>query len=83
MRRRNRNRADAGPPICYNCQRRKPNDSNPFVCDAFPGGIPAAIIENRADHRTPFPGDRGLTFVPIDSSIPFPEFGEPAENVEV
>ena len=54
------------PPICYNCTRRITTDPSPFVCSAFPAGIPAAILENKADHRQPFPGDNGIRFDPID-----------------
>lgn len=46
-------------------------------CTAFPGGIPRAIIENRADHRRPYlingrpadagmPGAGSITFTPRD-----------------
>jgi len=38
-----------------------------FACDAFPAGIPASIIENRRDHRKPYPGDRGILFEPRES----------------
>ncbi len=64
------------PPICYNCKRKRPATSDlVFVCDAFPAGIPPAIIENRADHREPFEGDRGLRYDPIDD-WPTPQFDE-------
>jgi hypothetical protein len=33
-----------------------------MVCEAFPLAIPKAILEGRADHRKPFPGDDGLRF---------------------
>lgn len=33
-----------------------------FVCPAFPGGIPAAIVDNEADHRRPAEGDHGIRF---------------------
>jgi hypothetical protein len=31
-------------------------------CQAFPAGIPAAILEGRHDHRRPFEGDRGIRY---------------------
>ena len=32
------------------------------ACQAFPKGIPDEILFNRADHRKPYPGDRGIRF---------------------
>lgn len=66
---------DAQPPICYNCKRRRPTDKDPFVCEAFPAGIPGEILDNRADHRTEFPGDNGLRYDAIADDWEMPEFG--------
>lgn len=55
------------PPMCYNCKRQSTRDR--FKCDAFPGGIPKAILEGRADHREPIEGDRGILYDPIDPDI--------------
>lgn len=35
-----------------------------FACAAFPQGIPAAILEERHDHRKAFKGDQGIRFDP-------------------
>lgn len=48
-------------PICYWCDRGF--DPETRTCEAFPGGVPDAIYENRADHRRPIDGDGGLYFV--------------------
>ena len=39
------------------------------VCDAFPSGIPAAIIEYVVDHRQTYHGDRGLQFLPLGAPL--------------
>lgn len=38
--------------------------SVPFMtCDAYPEGIPKAILESRHDHRKPRRGDHGLQYL--------------------
>jgi hypothetical protein len=49
---------------CFNCSHWA-KGSDPIVCAAFPGGIPAAILSSKADHTQPFDGDHGLRFEPM------------------
>lgn len=37
---------------------------NSATCDAFPDGIPAAILIGEDKHIDPWPGDGGLLFLP-------------------
>ena len=48
-------------PPCHNCSRFRGQDR----CDAFPDGIPWAILFWKHDHRTSYPGDNGIRFSPI------------------
>lgn len=36
------------------------------TCDAFPDGIPDAILRGRHQHRTPVAGDHGIQFEPLN-----------------
>lgn len=45
-------------PLCLSCLRFKKG----WTCEAFPKGIPNAIINNEVDHRNPVDGDHGLQF---------------------
>jgi hypothetical protein len=40
--------------------------TNGARCDAFPSGIPDEIQQHRNPHTSPFPGDHGLPFEPIE-----------------
>jgi hypothetical protein len=60
-------------PLCKGCTHWRtrgyePNAAtNTGSCDAFPtvpNGIPVEIWHSVADHRTPYPGDHGITFAP-------------------
>lgn len=39
-------------------------DAVTYVCEAFPGGIPAEIITEEVDHTTPYPSDHGIQYEP-------------------
>lgn len=47
---------------CATCARR--DLKNTLRCDAYPFGIPTAILSGKTQHREPFPGDHGLTYQP-------------------
>lgn len=37
-----------------------------LTCDAFPDGVPQAILNGSHDHREPYKGDSGIRFEPVD-----------------
>ncbi len=55
-------------PQCFECRRLLPVKG--MKCEAFPDGIPDAILLNEHDHHAPFPGDHGLQFEPIAAEPP-------------
>lgn len=65
MRHNKPNHRIIAPPICVNCQRLHAAVYGKWgmYCDAFPDGIPDAIIGSRVDHRKPVDGDHGLQFL--------------------
>ncbi|KNZ68846.1 hypothetical protein Tfer_2615 [Thermincola ferriacetica] len=48
-------------PICMTCDHFI-DDPERLICEAFPNGIPEAIINSQADHRMPYPGDNGIQY---------------------
>ncbi|MBP9890050.1 MAG: hypothetical protein KBF93_27370 [Leptospiraceae bacterium] len=37
-----------------------------YNCQAFPNGIPEKIYINENDHTSPYPGDNGIQYEPIE-----------------
>jgi hypothetical protein len=51
-----------GPaPICLDCKFFHQHDVK-LTCDAFPDGIPEAIINTAFVHTQPYPGDHGIQY---------------------
>jgi hypothetical protein len=50
---------------CWRCTRYR----GQLDCDAFPNGIPEAILSGEHDHAEPYQGDQGLTYQPGDPQI--------------
>lgn len=46
-------------PMCYSCIHKK---EKRLTCEAFPDGIPNAILLSQEDHRKPFVGDGDIQF---------------------
>ena len=54
-------------PICSGCAHLRPrgdDPAEPLRCEAYPDGIPTAILTSEADHREPYAGDHGVRFEP-------------------
>jgi hypothetical protein len=45
---------------CVSCLRKARGP----ICEAYPDGIPEVILNGNVDHKTPYPGDHGLTYLP-------------------
>ncbi|MEX2238735.1 MAG: hypothetical protein WEB00_14525 [Dehalococcoidia bacterium] len=55
-------------PMCFDCVRYRGRDERGRAlatptCEAFPRGIPVGIWDDAGDHRIPWSGDGGLTFM--------------------
>lgn len=58
-------------PSCLNCVHFHRENRSGMFCDAFPDGegIPLEIVEGEHDHKTPYEGDHGIQFDPIDPDM--------------
>lgn len=52
-------------PQCMSC-RHWHSLASVRTCDAFPDGIPAAIILNEVIHDSEYPGDHGIIYHPAN-----------------
>ncbi len=51
--------------LCLNCRHyQEDEEGGTPTCEAFPGGIPDAILRDGFDHRQPYPHDGGIMFEP-------------------
>ena len=51
---------------CTWCANRSPDGTR---CKAYPKGIPVELLFNEHDHRTPFPGDNGILYQPVQLGL--------------
>jgi excisionase family DNA binding protein len=51
---------------CFECKYFR--GARQGKCEAFPDQIPSEIWSGNIEHNKPFPGDRGISFQPKDTS---------------
>ena len=51
---------------CLNCMHLLDAGDGPLNCLAFPEGIPEEIVTGQVDHSTPYEGDLGFRYTPIE-----------------
>ena len=51
--------------MCNQCEHRQKYKGHGIGCDAYPNGIPSELIR-RKEHDTPFEGDNGIRFKPVN-----------------
>lgn len=56
--------------VCLHCKHL--NLLTLTTCDAFPDGIPLPIWRGEYNHHTPFPGDHGIQFEPLEEPVDKP-----------
>ena len=69
-------------PVCIYCRHLRLHEGR--TCDAFPerDSIPLEIWLGENDHQSPYPGDHGIQFEPVDTEYARRRFGaaRPAER---
>ena len=65
-------------PDCMSCKRFHVTDLMGNTCEAFPAGVPEAILLGRS-HKVPFPGDGGLLYDPV-AGVPDPGDGDEPDD---
>ncbi|MGZ7113302.1 MAG: hypothetical protein ACXVH9_05245 [Halobacteriota archaeon] len=58
-------------PLCTLCKHFRATHFPQATCDAYPNGIPSALLPWEHDHRAPFPGDNGILFEPQEEAARF------------
>ena len=53
-------------PDCLICKHFHFDDNEKNACDAFPEGIPIAILHSDVMHTEPYEGDHGIQFEPVE-----------------
>lgn len=56
---------------CVFCKYLNRDSRTKMSCIAFPNGIPKQIQELKVIHTTPFKGDNGIVYEPLDETMDY------------